>query len=77
MSDLHPTTTPSRLAHAVVRLLDASEAAMTRGSTEFAITYATKAAEATDALRDLANEAIDHARPRRITKAESQYGRLM
>lgn len=70
-------TSPSRLAIAVVRLLDASEKAATRGHHAFARTYAAKAAEASATLHNHAMDALADLRaPRRITKAESQHGRI-
>ena len=71
------TTNPARLATAVVRLLDASEKAATRGHDAFARTYAAKAAEASASLHNLTMDALaDATRPRRVTKAESLHGRL-
>lgn len=76
MSEIERSTNPRRLATAVVRLLDASEAAATRGHTDFARTYAAKAAEASASLHNQAIDALEGLRPRRITKAESVHGRI-
>lgn len=63
------TTSPRRLATAIVRLLDASEAAATRGHHAFARTYAAKAAEASAALHNHVMDALaDVATPRRSRK---------
>lgn len=72
----HDSTSPSRLATAVVRLLYASEAAMTRGSSAFARTYAAKAAEASASLHNLSMDALEGLAPRHRSKIESQYGRI-
>lgn len=71
------TTSPKRLAIAIVRLLDASEAAMTRGSSAFARTYAAKAAEASASLHNLSMDALEDLAPRRRSKTESLHGRFM
>jgi hypothetical protein len=63
------TPSPARLAEAARNLLNATENAATRGDFELARVYALKAMEAIRALREVA--------PRRVTKAESQHGRLM
>ena len=71
----HVITSPARLAAAIPRLLDASEHAATRGSNDFARLYASKAAEASASLHNTAMDALANV-PRRITKAESQHGRI-
>ena len=70
------STTPARLAAAIPRLLDASEHAATRGHADFARLYASKAAEASATLHNTVMDALANV-PRRITKTESLYGRLM
>ncbi len=61
-------STPERYARAARNLLSATENAATRGDFELARIYANKASEAMRALRAVSG--------RRVTKAESQYGRI-
>ena len=78
------STSPTRLATAILRLLEASEKAATRGHHKFAKTYAAKAAEASARLHNLTMDTlVEVTRPervitkvRRTSKAERAHGRI-